>query len=156
MTSSLNTYIPTAALSIVALELSTDSVEQAARSKCCAKACILVGMCYDQLEQGCTYTHCRKRSSHRPHVATKQLPEPSLSVAGDPWTASDGGFCEKSLRGRSFIYAISKQWMCKIRNILVFTRCRDAQILIEAEIINPASDELASIHITKACPCFIV
>jgi hypothetical protein len=33
----LNSYILTAALSVVALELSTYSVEQTARSKCCTK-----------------------------------------------------------------------------------------------------------------------
>jgi hypothetical protein len=101
-TSSLNTYIPTAALGLVALELSTYSVEQTARSKCCAKACgILVSVCYVQPEQGSTYRHHKKKSSHRLRVAMKRFPGPSLSVMGDPWTASDGGFSGEFPRGNT-------------------------------------------------------
>jgi hypothetical protein len=62
---------------------------------------ILVGVCYVQPEQGCTYTHCRKKSSHRLRVAMKRFPGPSLSVVGDPWIAIDGGFSGESLPGKS-------------------------------------------------------
>lgn len=62
---------------------------------------ILVGVCYVQPEQGCTYTHRRKTSSHRLRVAMKRYPGPLLSVVGDLLIASDGGFNREFLRGKS-------------------------------------------------------
>jgi hypothetical protein len=62
---------------------------------------ILVGICYVQPEQGCTYTHRRKKSSHRLRVAMKHFPVPLLCVVGDRWIANNGGFSGEFLRGKS-------------------------------------------------------
>lgn len=62
----------------MALELSTYSVEQTARSKCCAKTCGIYELAFAEPEQSFTYTRRRKKSSHRLRVATKRFPGPSL------------------------------------------------------------------------------
>jgi hypothetical protein len=78
---------------------------------------ILVGVCYVQPEQGCTYTRRRKKSSHRLRVAMERFPGPSLSVVGDPWIASDGGFSGEILPGVHLYMAFRNNGSVKYRTI---------------------------------------